>query len=404
MKKSLKAIWFSAAASELGGAFFTFCNSVLIYKLTGSATTLGLVWLIYYIPSFIMQLFIGPYIDRWSRKRTMMYCHLIRACLAFTLSVTLMMGVFSIGFIFIVQIIVGIIMPIFTPANQAILPTIIEKDQLAKANSVLDSIRQVMAIMGPVLAGILVEVIDITWILLIISLVFLISTISLLKVNENFSSQQIRKPWLVDFKHGLQSYFQHSLIVWLGFFFGFVQFGVGVTTVTTLPFITNVLDLPYSAYGVFMSGFPIGYLVGALLNAKLSKSKGLGILFSSLFIGGCTYISLSLTPWFILAIFTECIAGIVIAIFNIYNITLIQQTIPNNIMGKVTSVRLLIMRTMLPLGILCAAFCVNYIPIRGMYFIIGTIICVTSVLGYFYIKNKNSLVILASVENRIGDG
>ena len=138
-----------------------------------------------------------------------------------------------------------------------------------------------------------------------------------------------------------------------------------------------------------MSGFPIGYIMGALLNSKLSKKKGLGILFSSLFIGGCTYISLSLTPWFYLAIVTECIAGIVIAIFNIYNITLIQRTIPNHVMGKVTSVRLLIMRIMLPLGILCASFCVEFITIRGLYFIIGTIICGTSVFGYLYLRHKS---------------
>ncbi|MFJ8260670.1 MFS transporter [Rummeliibacillus sp. NPDC094406] len=389
INNSFKAIWLSSATSELGGAFFTFCNSVLIYKLTGSPTKLGLVWLIYYVPSFFMQLFIGPYIDRWSRKRTMIICHLIRAFLALTLSVSLIGEFFSISLIFLVQVIVGIVMPIFTPANQAILPTIIEKEQLGKANATLESIRQVMAIMGPILAGIAVEFIEVKWLLLVIGFAFLISTYALSKISENFNPQQIRKPWLTDFKEGLHSYFDHPLIVWLGVFFGFVQFGVGVTTVTTLPFITTVLDLPYTAYGLFMAGFPVGYILGALLNSKLSKNKDFGILFSSLFIGGCTYISLSLTPWYFLAIITECIAGIVIAIFNINNITLIQQSIPNHVMGKVTSVRLLIMRIMLPLGILCASFCVEFITIRGLYFIIGTIICGTSVFGYLYLRHKS---------------
>ncbi|HWI48422.1 MAG TPA: MFS transporter, partial [Rummeliibacillus sp.] len=181
INRSYKAIWLSSATSELGGAFFTFCNSVLVYKLTGSATMLGFVWLIYYVPSFFMQLFIGPYIDRWSRKRTMIICHLIRALLALTLSVSLFGEFYSIGLLFIVQIIVGIVMPIFTPANQAILPTIVEKEQLGKANATLESIRQVMAIMGPILAGIFVELIEVKWLLLIISFGFLISTYALSK-------------------------------------------------------------------------------------------------------------------------------------------------------------------------------------------------------------------------------
>ncbi|MFE6169585.1 hypothetical protein ACFVP8_17200 [Viridibacillus arvi] len=78
-KNPFRNICFANLASEIGGAFLTFCNSVLIYQLTGSATALGLVWLIYYIPSFFMQLFIGPFIDRWSRKRTMLLCQFFRA-------------------------------------------------------------------------------------------------------------------------------------------------------------------------------------------------------------------------------------------------------------------------------------------------------------------------------------
>lgn len=137
LNNSFRSIWLSSATSELGGAFFTFCNSILIFKHTGSATALGLVWLIYYIPSFFMQLFIGPYIDRWSRKYTMIWCQLIRAILAMLLAITLFSDWFSVSLIYIVQIIVGLIMPIFTPANQSILPTIIEKESLRKAKHLL---------------------------------------------------------------------------------------------------------------------------------------------------------------------------------------------------------------------------------------------------------------------------
>src|SRR5699024_4981958 len=97
------------------------------------------------------------------------------------------------------------------------------------------------------------------------------------------------------------------------------------------------------------------------------------------------------TPWYLPAVITECIAGIVIAIFNIYNITLIQHIIPNDLLGKVTSVRLLIMRTMLPLGILFATVTVQFLSIRGIYFTIGSVICFTSLVGYLYFNKKHVL-------------
>lgn len=388
LNKSFRSIWLSSATSELGGAFFTFCNSILIYKYTGSATALGLVWLIYYIPSFFMQLFIGPYIDRWSRKYTMIWCQLVRAILAMVLAITLFSEWFSVSLIYMVQVLVGLIMPIFTPANQSILPTIVEKEHLEKANASLESVRQVMAVMGPISAGVLVEYIEVNWLLIIISIAFLLSTYNLAQINERHIKREVRKPWIEEFKEGLNSYFENPLIVWLGVFFGFVQFGVGVTIVTTLPYITTVLEQPTVAYGFFMAGFPVGYTIGALLSSKLKRLNGIGVLFSALFIGGCTYLSLAFTPWYSLALVTEAIAGIVIAVFNIYNITLIQKRIPNQLMGKVTSVRLLIMRLMLPLGILFATISVQFIAIRSLYLIIGAIICVTSLTGYTFLKNR----------------
>ncbi|SDN48645.1 Major Facilitator Superfamily protein [Psychrobacillus sp. OK028] len=391
LNKSFRSIWLSSATSELGGAFFTFCNSILIYEHTGSATALGLVWLIYYIPSFFMQLFIGPYIDRWSRKYTMIWCQLIRAILAMLLAITLFSDWFSVSLIYMVQVIDGLIMPIFTPANQSILPTIVEKEFLGKANASLESIRQVMAVMGPISAGVLADFIEVDWLLIIISIAFLLSTYNLLQINERPLEQEIRKTWIEEFKDGLNSYFEQPLIVWLGVFFGFVQFGVGVTIVTTLPYITTILEQPTIAYGFFMAGFPVGYTIGALLSSKLKQLNGLGVLFTALFIGGCTYLSLAFTPWYSLALVTEAIAGIVIAIFNIYNITLIQQRIPNKLMGKVTSVRLLIMRLMLPLGILFATIAVQILAIRTMYLIIGAIICSTSLAGYALLKNKEEI-------------
>ena len=394
MNKNYQAIWLSNLTSELGGIFFTVCISILIFDLTNSVTALGSVWLIYYIPSFFMQLFIGPYVDRWSRKVTMIVCQVIRGGLALLLCLLIITDTFTIGLLYIIQICVGLIMPVFSPASQAILPTIIEEESLQKANASLDSVRQLAAILGPILAGLLLDFIDVKWILVGIAFAFCFSVFTLFFVNEPTAERTTRQPWITEFKDGFRQYMSNPLVVTLGIFFGFVQFGVGVTIVTTLPFITYILEQPYVSYGIFMAGFPIGYIIGALITAKIPFNKSIFMLFSALFIGGCTYLSLAFTPWFILAIMTECIAGIVIAIFNIFNITLIQKTTPKSAMGKVTSIRLLIMRTMLPLGILFATISAEWLTIRQMYFGIGFIICLSSIFGYIIVQQQKEKVII----------
>lgn len=49
-------MWIGSAISELGGAFGTLCNSILVYELTGSEMALSSMWLLYFIPSLILQL------------------------------------------------------------------------------------------------------------------------------------------------------------------------------------------------------------------------------------------------------------------------------------------------------------------------------------------------------------
>lgn len=101
----------------------------------------------------------------------------------------------------------------------------------------------------------------------------------------------------------------------------FVQFGVGVTMVTTLPYITEELDGTYAEYGYFMAGFPIGYILGAILVTKIKNQSIRFLMLGSLLMGGITFIALYFIQSLPLAIGTEIIGGIAMA-FSVYIIRL----------------------------------------------------------------------------------
>lgn len=71
------------------------------------------------------------------------------------------------------------------------------------------------------------------------------------------------------------------------------------------------------------------------------------------------------------------------AFFGVHNITIFQQMVPNHLMGKVISVRLLIIRGAMPLGVIAASILSELWGIRPLYLFIGTIICTVSLLGIF---------------------
>jgi MFS family permease len=379
--RSFVFVWLGNAISELGGAFGTFCNSILIYQLTGSSLALGSMWLLYFIPSLILQLFIGPFIDRWSRKWIMIFSQWTRGLIFLIPLGAILIGALEPWHIFVVQVVVGLITPLYVPANQAITPTIVAKDQLQTANAYIDGTVRLMTFMAPILGGVVIEYIGVKPTLMLVSLLLTTSGFMLLFIQESRSDQNTRKSWLSEFQEGVTYFFKQPIIVWLGVFLAFVQFGVGVTMVTTLPYITDELLGSYAEYGYFMAGFPIGYIIGAMLVGKMKYRSRRVLMLGALVIGGFTFIALGFNHSIFFAITTEMIGGIAMAIFSVHNTTIFQQTVPNHLMGKVFSVRLLIIRGAMPLGVVTGGVLTEIWGVRPLYFLIGSIICTVSLSG-----------------------
>ncbi len=81
-------LWMAQAASGLGSTFSTFVLSWLVYKLTGSKVAMGSVWVAFMLPNIIIQMFAGPFLDRWERKKVMIFSEWFRAS-AFLLPIIL---------------------------------------------------------------------------------------------------------------------------------------------------------------------------------------------------------------------------------------------------------------------------------------------------------------------------
>lgn len=392
--KSFLVLWLGNIISELGGVLGTLCNSFLVFEMTNSSLALSSMWLLYFIPSLILQLFIGPFIDRWSRKWIMICSQWARGIIFLLPLIALASNQLEVWHIYMVQIVVGLITPIYTPANQAITPTIVSKDQLTEANAYNDGAVRLMTFVIPFIGGMVIELLGLIPSILVVCLSLLSSGFLLLSLQEKRIAIQLRKSWLAQFTEGISYFFKQRIIVWLGIFLAFVQFGVGVTMVITLPYITYELSGTYAQVGYFMASFPLGYVIGTIIVGKVTARSRRVIMLGSLAIGGLTFVFLCFNTSIVLALLTEGIAGIAMAIFGVHNITIFQKAVPNELMGKVASVRLLIIRGTMPLGVLIGGLLSETWGIRPLYFFIGSIIFTVSIIGMTlpYFKFLNSSV------------
>lgn len=392
--KPFRYLWAGAAASEAGGALGTFCNSIMVYELTGSKLALSSMWLLYYLPSLILQLISGPFIDKWSRKWIMVVSQWTRSLFFLLPFVMISTSQLEVWHIYAAQIAVGLVSPFYVPASQALLPSLIKGDSLQSANAVLDGTVRLLSMIIPMTGGVVIERAGTEVSLLLVTIFLLISGSFLLFIAEPEEERTIRKTWLEEFKEGIFYYIRNPLLLWLGTFLAFVQFGVGAAMVLNLPYITDELSESYGSYGLFMAGFPVGYLAGTLLVGKVRISNRRTSILGALMAGGSTYILLAFNASLAAAVAIEAAAGIFMAFFNIQSTVIYQQTVPDYLRGKVFSARLFIIRGAMPLGVLAGTLLGSLWGVRPMFLLIGILIITASAIGllhpYFAFLNNQT--------------
>ncbi|MGG0185225.1 MFS transporter [Bacillus rhizoplanae] len=381
--RSFLCLWLGETISELGGSIGALCNSLLLYEITGSKSAMGTLWLTYFIPSLILQLFIGPFIDRISRKYIMLCSQILRGIVFFLPALLIFLGQIEIWNLFVIQVVLGILQPLYVPAASALLPTIVQHDKLTQANAWIDGTMRTMSFLAPTLGGLIIAYIGSFSTYIVVGILFLISAGSLSYLHEPSVVNQSKKTtWLKQIISGYQYFFKQRPLIWLGFFTSLVQFSVGVTMVINVPYIIEEFKGTSFSYGLFIGSFPLGYVVGSFLVGKWRNKWSLRyIMLSGLFMGGLSFFLLGFVTSFPLAVSCEILGGICFPFFNIHQTSLLQKTVPSHLMGQVFSVRLFLIRATMPLGILFAGQIVETSSIRLLYIMIGSFIIIPALFG-----------------------
>ena len=67
--KSFKALWLGEIVSEFGGAAGGIINGLLLYEITGSKEWIGVFWMVYFIPSLILQCVSAPFLNHVVKEK-----------------------------------------------------------------------------------------------------------------------------------------------------------------------------------------------------------------------------------------------------------------------------------------------------------------------------------------------
>lgn len=396
--KSFRSLWAGEVVSEFGGAAGAIVNGLLLYELTGSREWMGILWLVYFLPSLVLQGISSPFLNPVVKEKVLKNIQLIRAGAYLLPFIGLIFGTDTgtiIGLV-ILQCTLGLLQPIFASLSFSLLPEICTEEELADTNGLLDATLRLMSFLAPGVTALLLIVLPMHWLHGLSALLFFISFLALSRLPQTGKHKVAawtRKFWWSEMKEGYRSFFSYPELLRLTLLSSTVQFAVGATLVLSIPFIRGVLEGEAWEYGVFKGAFPIGYVFGMLLLTKLSKSPR--TMYIGLIGGGLSFMLLFFVHSVPFAWLCELMGGLLFPLFNAQSAAIFQREAPRDRLAQLSAVRLLILRAAMPLGILFASLPFLSLNIRFVYIGIGAVIVLPG-LYYLTVSLKDKKLLVSS--------
>jgi MFS transporter, DHA3 family, macrolide efflux protein len=176
-------VWFGQFISLIGSKLSEFALSLWAYKQLGSMTHVAFLIVLLYLPNFLVSPIAGSLVDRWNRRWAMIFSDSLSGVCSIAALVLTLTGQLQLWHIYIGVPILSIASAFQAPAYSAAIAQLVPEKQYGRANGMTELPLAVARILTPLLAALLMEVIQLRGILLIDSITFVVALATLMSVR-----------------------------------------------------------------------------------------------------------------------------------------------------------------------------------------------------------------------------
>ena len=356
-------LWSGQVVSTLGSSASSVIYPLLILAMTDSPAAAGIAAAFGSVPYLIFSLPAGALIDRWNRKRVMIFCDVGRALAVATVPIALWLDVLTIWQLYAAAFIEGSLFVFFNIAEVAVLPRVVPAAQLPQAAAQNEAAFGAAHILGPSLGTLLYQTLGRAAPFIADAVSFVLSSVSVLLIKAEL---RVARPAAVrnlraEIAEGLAWLWRQPLIRYMAFLTGGLNL---VNAGTGLILIVLAQQLGASAFeiGLMFSIGGIGGIVGSLIGGQIQKRFSFGrvIIF-------VIWAEAALFPFYALApayIFLGIVSALVYTMGPIYNVVQFSYRlalIPDALQGRVNSTFRLLAFGFMPLGAALSGFLIERI-------------------------------------------
>jgi DHA3 family macrolide efflux protein-like MFS transporter len=378
-KPDFVLMWMAQLVSTAGSALTDLAAGIYVYDQTGSAFLVGVTLMATAVPSLIVGLIAGVFVDRWDRRKTMMASNLLQAVVVATIPFLLDI---DITLLFVAILVNAGVKQFFDPAYEALIPEIASDEELTAANAFLQIASFGSTAIGFAGAGLLAAI-DIRLAFWIDSLTFVFSALCIYfmktRVKMEAPDEDASVSLVVNnLKTGVRTIRDTPMLRSLFLLGAPVFFAFGLWNVLLLPMAITVLGGSEFEYGIQEGLTSIGFVLGSLFMAKYADRLQIGLWVFVGYMGmGISGILYGLSPTIVIGIVWVMVSGFFNSPSAVARQTLLQRHTPRELRGRVFSA-LFVMRDVIFLAGMAAAGLADVFDVRVLIILASLILVVTA--------------------------
>jgi MFS family permease len=324
------------AAVSLVTAMLSIAIGWHLYQNSGDPFDLALVGLMQIMPIFLFFFVTGWATDSLPRKALLIICTITEAVILIGITMAMLVDDLNLTVIFTLLFAHGGVKAFYTPAQQAIIPNIVPPAMLSRAIALNSTIGKVFATAGPLLAGVLITVIDVYTYLVAAGLMG-ISTTAYLFLPQLTRLKPVGRS--LDMVLGGVAYVRSNSIV-----LGAIALDLFIvlmgSVVTLLPvYAADILNVGPESLGVLRGMPALGGVVVGLGLAALPPMRRSGLcLFAALLVFAASILLFAVSTIFWVSLAALFVYGAADMVSVNIRMTLIQLATPDHLRGRVSAV------------------------------------------------------------------
>ena len=280
--RDLRLLFGAGLISMIGDWILRIGLVYYVYALTSSTMASALAMLASFVPQVLLGSVAGIFVDRWDRRLTMVVSNLLLA--AGLLPLLLVDGASRVWIAYAVLFWEGLVAQFFIPAEQALIPSLVDDSQLVGANAVNGQVRDLSRLIGSAAGGVAAAVGGLAGVALLDAATFVISAalLGLLRTRKVAAPSPTAEPAADAFAHrvaalrgewsdGMRLVTGNRVLRLLTGFVLVTAIGEGIMSTLFAPFVRSVLHGGSDAYGIVVAVQAIGGIIGGFCAVSLAQ-------------------------------------------------------------------------------------------------------------------------------------